>query len=75
MSHHSQKSSFFLKGGAAAQKPCYHDDEPSQAQDVGGDGVDPGGQQADVVTLLHQCPQSYSQHSAPCKLGGQRRVC
>lgn len=52
-SHHSQKSSFLLKSGAAAQNPRYHDDGPSQAQDVGWDGVDPGGQQADVVTLLY----------------------
>lgn len=57
-----------LKGGAAAQHARYHDDGSGHDQYVGGGSVRLGGEQADVVALLHQGPDAHRQHDAPCQL-------
>lgn len=57
-----------LEGGAAAQHARYHDDSSSHDQYVGGGSVRLGGEQADVVALLHQGPDAHRQHDAPCQL-------
>lgn len=69
-SYHTQQPPVLLECGAAAQHACYHDDDSSQDEDVGGGGVGLGGEEADVVGLLDQGPNTHRHHDAPCQLGG-----
>ena len=67
--HHSQQPPLLLEGGAASKHARHHDDGAGQHQDVGGGGVGLGGQQADVLALLHQRPDAHAHHHAPRQLG------
>jgi len=63
--HHTQQPSLLLESGTASQNASHHDDGAGEDQDVGGRGVGLGGQEADVVALLHEGPHAHRHHHAP----------
>lgn len=69
ISYHSQQLPLLLESGTAAQHACYHDNGSSQDQYVGGGSVGLGGEEAYVVALFHQGPNTHCHHNASCQLG------
>lgn len=66
--YHSQQVSPLFEGGTATKDTSNHDNNSSHYQDVGGGHVRVGGQQADVVTLFCQGPDSHCHHGTACQL-------
>lgn len=74
ISYRSQQPFLLLEGGTAAQHACYHDDDSSQDQYVGGGSVGLGGEKADVVALQDQGPNTHRHYNAPCQLGEEHMM-
>lgn len=72
--HQPQQVPPLLEGGAAAQHAGNHDDDSGHHQDVGCGLVGARGQQADVVTLEGQGPDTHCHDGQAGQLRTTRRV-
>lgn len=69
--YRDQKTLLLPQRGAAANYPGHYHDGTGGDQDVSRGRVEAGGQQTDVVALLHQSPHSHCQNSPSCQLREQ----
>lgn len=61
-SHRGQTAPLLTYDGTATQEPGDHHQPPGQDQDVGGHGECAGGQQAQVLSFIHQRPDPNTHH-------------
>lgn len=73
-SHRGQTAFLLPDDSTAAQEACNHHQASSQDEDICRDSKSAGGQQTQVVTLLHQCPDSNTQNSCSTHLEEKREV-
>lgn len=78
LSHRGQTASLLPDDSTTPQEACNHHQAAGQDEDVRWDSKSAGGQQTQVITLLHQCPDSYTQNSCSTHLekkGGEGVGC
>ncbi len=75
LSYPGQTAPLLPDNSTAAQEAGDHHQAASQNENVRWDSESAGCQQTQVVALLHQCPDSYTQNSCPTHLEekGRRR--
>lgn len=72
-SHRGQTAPLLSDDSTAAQEACNYHQTSSQDEDISWDCKSAGCKQTQVVTLLHQCPDSYTQYSCSTDLEENRR--
>lgn len=73
LSHRGQTASLLPDDSTAAQEARNYHQAASQDEDISRHSKSAGCQQTQVVTLLHQCPDSYTQNSCSAHLEEKRR--
>lgn len=67
-SHHGQTAPLLPDDSTTAQESCNHHEAASQDEDICWDSKCAGGQQTQVVALLHYCPDSHAQNGSSTQL-------